>query len=198
MVGEPEPDTSLTLLDQLHHNPSDPQAWSLFVERYRPRIYNWCLTWGLKASDAEDVVQDVLVKLFGAMTKFQYDPERSFRAWLKTVTKHAWCDFIAARYKEPGANARPIDAIADSSDAQSDLERQIEDASDCELVHVAMHRVRNRVKPATWAAFRLTVIDGLTGAAAAQRLQMPVAHVFVAKNRVQKMLHQEAEILRNG
>lgn len=198
MPVDREPETSLTLLDQLHDNPSDPQAWSLFVERYRPRIHAWCLTWGLQACDAEDVVQDVLVKLFAAMSKFQYDPERSFRSWLKTVTKHAWCDFVAARRKQPGRITRPIDAIADSSDAQSDLERQIEDASDSELVELAMRRVRKRVKPATWAAFQLTVVEGLSGALAAQKLQMPVAHVFVAKNRVQKMLQEEARILRNG
>jgi RNA polymerase sigma factor (sigma-70 family) len=198
MSADREAETSITLLGRLHDDPSDPQAWSLFVEQYQPRIHAWCLTWGLQASDAEDVVQDVLVKLFAAMSKFRYDPARSFRAWLKTVTKHAWCDFLAARRKDPGRTAAPIDAIADSSDAQSDLERHIEIGFDGELIELAMHRVRQRVKPATWQAFQLTVVEGLSGAAAAQKLQMPVAHVFVAKNRVQKMLQEEARILRNG
>jgi len=196
MPADREAETSMTLLDQLHDNPSDPRAWSLFVERYQPRIHAWCLTWGLQPSDAEDVVQDVLVKLFAAMSKFQYDPARSFRAWLKTVTKHVWCDFLAARRKDPGRTAGPIDTIADSSDARSDLERQIEDAFDAELIELAMDRVRKRVKPATWQAFQLTVVEGLSGADAAQKLQIPVAHVFVAKNRVQKMLQEEARILR--
>jgi RNA polymerase sigma-70 factor (ECF subfamily) len=198
MPADRETDTSMTLLERLHNNPSDPQAWSLFVERYQPRIRTWCLTWGLQASDADDVAQEVLVKLFAAMSKFQYDPARSFRAWLKTVTKHAWCDFLAARGKDPGRNAGPIDTIADSSDAQSDLERQIEDAFDAELLELAMHRVKKRVKPATWQAFQLTVVEGLSGADAAKKLQIPVAHVFVAKNRVQKMLQEEARILRDG
>jgi len=198
MPADREAETSMTLLDQLHDNPSDPRAWSLFVERYQPRIHAWCLTWGLQPSDAEDVVQDVLVKLFAAMSKFQYDPARSFRAWLKTVTKHAWCDFLAARRRDPGRTAGPIDTIADSADAQSDLERRIEDAFDGELIELAMERVRKRVKPATWQAFLLTVVEGLSGADAAQKLQIPVAHVFVAKNRVQKMLQEEARILRNG
>ena len=63
---------------------------------------------------------------------------------------------------------------------------------------LAMQRVKRRVKPATWEAFQLTAVDGLTGADAAQKLQMAVAHVFVAKNRVQKMLQEEARILKNG
>jgi DNA-directed RNA polymerase specialized sigma24 family protein len=60
-----------------------------------------------------------------------------------------------------------------------------------------MHRVKNRVKPATWQSFQLTAVEGLSGADAAQKLQIPAAHVIVAKNRVQKMLREEARILRN-
>jgi RNA polymerase sigma factor (sigma-70 family) len=198
MPADREADTSMTLLERLQKNPGDPQAWNLFVERYQPRIQSWCHTWGLQASDADDVAQEVLVKLFAAMSKFQYDPARSFRAWLKTVTKHAWCDFLAARKKDPGRNAGPLDTIADSAHAQSDRERHLEDAFDAELLDLAMHRVKNRVKPATWQSFQLTAVDGHSGADAAQKLQIPVAHVFVAKNRVQKMLQEEARILRNG
>jgi RNA polymerase sigma factor (sigma-70 family) len=198
MPADREADTSMTLLERLQSNPRDPQAWSLFVERYQPRIHVWCMTWGLQASDAEDVAQDVLVKLFAAMSKFQYDPARSFRAWSKTVTKHAWCDFLAARKKDPGRNAGPLDTIADSADAQSDLERRLEDGFEAELIDLAMHRVKKRVKPSTWQAFQLTVVEGLSGADAAQKLQIPVAHVFVAKNRVETMLQEEARILRRG
>ena len=29
------------------------------------------------------------------------------------------------------------------------------------MLELAMHRVKKRVKPATWEAFRLTVVEGL-------------------------------------
>ncbi len=74
MAAEREADTSMTLLERLQNNPGDPQAWGLFVERYQPRIRAWCLNWGLQATDADDVAQEVLVKLFAALRKFQYDP----------------------------------------------------------------------------------------------------------------------------
>ncbi len=197
MPSHKKADTSLTFLERLQKNPDDPQAWGLFVERYQPRIRRWCLTWGLQDCDADDVSQDVLVKLFGALRKFRYDPARSFRAWLKTVTQHALVDFLAARRRDPAHTRARMDAIADSAEAQSDLERQIEDAFDHELLEVATRRVKKRVKPATWDAFHLTAIEGLTGAAAAVRLQIPVAHVFVAKRRVQIMLQEEVRILKN-
>lgn len=198
MPTGPDTDTSLTLLERIQVNPEDPQAWRLFVERYQPSIRRWCLAWGLQDSDADDVAQDVLVKLFATLRRFRYDPEKSFRAWLKTVTQHAWIDFLAARRKDPGHEADSIGQVADSAEARSDLERQIEAAFERELLDVAMHRVKGRVKPLTWDAFQLTAIDGLAGAEAAQRLGMPVAHVFVAKHRVQKMLQEEVGILKDG
>jgi RNA polymerase sigma factor (sigma-70 family) len=197
MRADRDGDTSLTLLERLQQNPDDPQAWNTFVERYQPRIRRWCLIWGLQDSGAADVAQDVLVKLFAALSKFQYDPSRSFRAWLKTVTQHAWSDFVAARRREPGQALGHIDIIADSAEAQHDLERQLADAFDHELLDTAMHRVKLRAKPVYWEAFHLTAIEGLAGAEAAQKLGIKVGHVFVAKHRIQKMLQDEVRILRN-
>ena len=105
---------------------------------------------------------------------------------------------MAARRKDPGYNAGSVSLIADSAEAQSDLERQVEQAFDRELLDVAMRRVKNRVKPGTWDAFQLTAIEGLSGVEAAQKLGIPVAHVFVAKHRVQKLLQEEVGILKEG
>jgi hypothetical protein len=33
------------------------------------------------------------------MQSFTYDPSRSFRAWLKTLTNHALSDFAEGRHK---------------------------------------------------------------------------------------------------
>ena len=53
-----------------------------------------CLKWGLQPSDADDVAQQVLLKLLTAMKKYRYDSTASFRGWLKTVTHNAWIDFV--------------------------------------------------------------------------------------------------------
>jgi RNA polymerase sigma-70 factor (ECF subfamily) len=197
MPRDPVDDTSVTLMMRLQKSPADPRAWAEFVKRYRPMIRAWCLKWHLQESDADDVVQDVLVKLVAAIGKLHYDPARSFRAWLKTVTQHALSDFVAMRRRDPGRSAGPIEMIAESPEAKTDLEQQLEDTFDAEVLDLAMHRVKKRVKPGTWDAFALTVVAGLSGADAAQKLQIPVAHVFVAKNRVQKMLQEEVRILKN-
>ena len=54
-----------------------------------------------------------------------------------------------------------------------------------------MARVRLRVEPHTWDAFHLMVFEGLSGAEVAARLSMNVGTVFVAKNKVQRMIRDE-------
>jgi RNA polymerase sigma-70 factor (ECF subfamily) len=189
-------DTSVTLMMRVQQDPSDPLAWDEFVERYRPMITAWCVKWGSQACDAEDVAQAVLLKLLSAMKQFRYDPARSFRAWLKTVTQNAWNSFLASRRANPALNAVQFDWLVDSHDALADLEQTMEDAYDRELLVPAMRRVEKRVKPATWQAFRLTAIENRPGAEVAKELQMKVTHVFVAKHRVQKMLEEEVRILK--
>lgn len=186
--------TRISLLSRLRNDPGDRSAWDEFVGRYGPKIRGWCGRWGLQDADCDDVAQAVLVKLATKLRGFVYDPSRSFRGWLKTLTRHAWSDFVADRQRAvPGAGGDMVEALL-SVEAGSDLEQRMEEAFDLELLELATNRVRDRVQPQTWEAFRLTALDGLSGAEVAAKLGMPVASVFKAKSNVQKML--QAEITR--
>jgi len=197
MPKKTKPDTSLTLIERVQKVPADGEAWDEFVRRYHPMIRDWCVRWGLQHSDADDVAQEVLVKLLAAMRRFQYDPSRSFSAWLKVVTHNALSDFCADRRKEPGRVALDV-AIAEQEAARAEFERGLEELIDRDLFETAMRRVARRVKPVTWEAFRLTALEGLSGKEAGERLQIPVAHVFVARNRVQKSLHDEIRVMKGS
>jgi RNA polymerase sigma factor (sigma-70 family) len=195
MSRNPGADTSLTLIERVQKFPADLEAWDEFVRRYHPMILAWCVKWGLQVSDADDVAQDVLVKLLAAMRKFQYDPSRSFSGWLKIVTHNTWTDFCNDRRKEPGQIAPDI-SIDELGAARVDFDHQIESLFDRDLFETAMRRVVKRVKPVTWDAFRLTALEGLSGQVVGERLKIPVAHVFVARNRVQKLLQEEIRIMK--
>jgi RNA polymerase sigma-70 factor (ECF subfamily) len=189
-------DTSLTLMMRVQQNPADSRAWDEFVKRYEPMIRAWCVRWGAQASDADDLAQQVLLKLLTAMKSFRPDPKSSFRGWLKAVTHNAWLDLV--RRPKVGQAIAGLDAIADSSDALADLEKEMTQAAERELLELAMSRVRERVKPNTWEAFRLTSIENLSGADAAMKLALPVSSVFVAKHRVMKLLEDEVRKLKAG
>jgi len=184
--------TSVSLLETLRRAPNDERAWERFVWRYRPMICRWCREWGLQGADAEDVAQDVLAKLTGKLSQFRYDPSRCFRAWLKTIAHHAWSDAISDRTR--GTDSRIIDRL-ESLEARADLRRRFEEVFDRELMDMAVLHVRGRIAGPTWEAFRLTAMEGRSGAEASQRLGVSVASVFVSKHRVQKMLKAEIERL---
>jgi RNA polymerase sigma-70 factor (ECF subfamily) len=184
--------TSASLLGRLGGNPNDAAAWDEFVRRYGRKVLLWCRHWRLQEADAEDVTQNVLLLVARKMQTFRYDPGRSFRAWLKAIAHGAWCDWLEGQ-KRPGrgsGDTQVLDVLT-TVEARDDLAQKLEEEYDQELLEAAKARVRLRVEPHTWEAFRLLAFEGVSGADAAERLAMKVGAVFVAKSKVQKMLKEE-------
>src|SRR5580658_5231258 len=98
-------ETSVTLLARVALLPPEPEAWNEFVDRYGPRIVKWSRAWGLQAADIDDVTQSVLATLLVRLRRFDYDPARSFRAFLRKVTNDTVCDLISARGRLGGVSA---------------------------------------------------------------------------------------------
>src|SRR5256885_881074 len=124
--------THVTLLGRLAQSGDPGQAaWAEFVEHYGRKVLQWCLRWGLHPADAEDVAQSVLLKLSGRMKDFAYDPSKSFRAWLKTVTHHAWRDFLDARQRAAVADggSAALERLH-TAEARDDLEKRMEETFD--------------------------------------------------------------------
>ena len=147
-------------------------------------------------ADAEDVTQIVLVKLAQKLGSFQYDPSQRFRGWLKTITYHALSDYVQARRRPgQGGGGDEVTQVLESLEARDDLVRQLGEEFDRELLEEAMRRVERLVAPHHWQAFRLTALENLSGAEAAQRLGMKVATLFTTKSKVQKLIQEEVRRL---
>jgi RNA polymerase sigma-70 factor (ECF subfamily) len=196
-MGEtPESETRVTLLDRVRRDPTDEAAWKEFVRLYGAKVFGWCRGWGLQEADAHDVTQRVLLQLAAQMRTFIYDPGRSFRAWLKTVAHHAWCNWV--RDQDPlaqGSGDIRVLHLLSQAPASEDLIRRLEEQYDCELLEAACDRIRLRVEPHTWEVFRLSVLECLPGAEVARRTGLALTHVYVAKHRVEKMLREEVQKL---
>jgi RNA polymerase sigma factor (sigma-70 family) len=191
--------TSASLLVRIGGNPGDGAAWGEFVKRYGRKIYHWCRHWGLQEADAHDVTQNVLLKVARQMDAFRYDPAKSFRGWLKTITHAAWCDWLDdQRRAGQGSGDTAVLRQLATLEGRDDLTQRLEAEYDQELLEAASARVRLRVAPHTWEAFRLLAFEDLSGADVAERLGMKVGAVFVAKSKVQKLLKEEIRELELG
>ena len=197
----PEPDGSVTspsLLGRLAREPSDQDAWREFVRRYGPRIHAWCRAWGVGGADAEDLTQVVLTRLTARMRHFAYDPSRSFRGWLRALTRNACCDALVASRRPDAGGGRGWDELERDAEAREDLVRRLEEEFDLELLDEAKARVRSRVAEHTWEAFRLTAVEGLPAPRVAGLLAMKVTAVYLAKSRVVALLRDEIRGLEGG
>jgi RNA polymerase sigma-70 factor (ECF subfamily) len=168
------------LLGRLRERPGDAAAWREVVGRYRPRIYANCLARALQPADTEDVTQAVLAQLVVQLPAFSYDPAQSFRAWLRTVTCYVLSDFLAEQQRERGSGDTAVLRLLSSLEAREGLAREVEAEFDRELLEEALKRVRKRAPAGQWVAFRLTALEGLSGAEAGARLGMLVATVYTA------------------
>ena len=197
MAHPSDSQTHETLLARLAQSGGENQAaWLEFVARYGRKIHRWCLRWGLQDADAQDVIQIVLLKLAQEMKEFTYDPKRSFRAWLKTVTHNTWQNFVRSRRTAPLADGgdfakERLDSIA----AHDDLSHELEATFDLELMEMAMQRVRLRAASRTWRAFVMTAVEGIPAAEVAGRLDMKIARVYAARSTIQQRLQEECQRL---
>lgn len=188
--------TRLSLLARLRVAPRDDRTWAEFVRRYGPLVLRWCRRWKLQSADAEDVTQTVLARLAERLRTFEYDPAKSFRAYVRTVTHYAWCDFLEARNRpDAAAGGSDVAEALGQVAARDDLLARLAEEFDQELLDAAAGRVRLRLEAKTWEAFRLTAVDGKSGAEAAAELGMTVPAVFKARCKVQKLLREEVRRL---
>lgn len=191
--------TSPTLLGRLRKSPNDQEAWNEFVDRYGPRVFGWCRQWNLQKADAEDVTQNVLLRLAKQLHTFEYNPAYSFRGWLRTVTQHALADFFNARKRPDLASGDDqVWEVLNTVEARAALIERLEEEFDREVLSEAVIRVRMRVRPHNWQAFHLTAQLGMSGAEAAEKLGLNVTAVFKAKSRVMELLQQEISRLNDG
>jgi RNA polymerase sigma factor (sigma-70 family) len=192
MSDDPASMTRLSLLERLRASPADQAAWEEFVNHYGKRVYRWCRRWGLQDSDAQDVTQDVLVALARQMNTFVYDEAGSFRAWLKTVAHRSWIKFLEHRRRAGLASGNAsVGDFLESISVGQDWVQLVEGDSDWALLDQAIARVRRRIQPRTWEAFRLLALEDLSGAAVAGQLGMTIGAVFMARSNVQKLIKEE-------
>jgi DNA-directed RNA polymerase specialized sigma24 family protein len=133
------------------------------------------------------------------MRTFRYDCSGSFRGWLKTVTYHAWRDYLHGQQRAgQGSGDSAVLTALHSLEAGEELTRRLEEEFDLELLEEAAARVRLRVQPHTWEAYRLLTEERLSVPEVAGRLGMQVAMVFVARSKVKRMLREQVRQLERA
>lgn len=178
-------ETPATLLQRLCDRPA-PRDWERFVSLFTPLLRRWAVRFGVSTSDIEDHLQEVFVLLLRELPRFDYDPSKSFRAWLWTVFRHntlAW----HRRHPHAQSSTEQLEQLA-SPDA-------VTEATEVEYRRYLMSRIMRIVQtdfpPQTWQIFQQVAVHGRPGTDVARDFGVTVNAVYLTRGRVMARLREE-------
>jgi RNA polymerase sigma factor (sigma-70 family) len=181
--------TRATLLERLRDG-VNALAWDEFFACYWPTIYGFARHRGCSEHTAEEIVQNVMLKIFQQRDVFQYDPDRGrFRDWLGTVVRNDVAEHrrrpanrVQGRGGESGDN-RLVEA-AEPQDAEAAWESAFENS----LLLALLDAVRRETNARTYLAFELIGLQGMSGGEAARMTGLTRNAAYKAHKRVLERL----------
>ncbi len=204
-------------LSSLHTRPTllfrlrdwqDKTSWEEFYRLYRNFVYGLARRGGLTHVEAEEVAQEVFVRVAETITKFESDPERgTFRGWLAQLTRWRIADKFRARPRDAAAPGprrgedfndatRTIERIAD--DKTSILDTASETEWQKHVMDAALARLARRVPAKHFQVFDLYSRQGLPVMQVSQMLGINPASVYLISHRLTKQLKAEVKHLRES
>ncbi len=192
------PETRLTLLASVK-SPENREAWEEFVVMYRPVIYRMARRRGMQDADAQDVVQDILIRVSAAIERYESQPGVRFRHWLRRVASNAILSSLQRRPRDLGAGGTDAqEVMSKQPDLLPDLEAELATEYLREVYLRAAAVVRTEVNAETWQAFELTTLQGVSCEEAAVAIGKSVGTVYAARSRIIKRLREQIERLQGA
>jgi RNA polymerase sigma-70 factor (ECF subfamily) len=181
--------THLTFLLRLRDR-ADKLSWHEFHERYGQLLYRYARSRGASHADAEDIVQEVEMYLFKAVSGFEYDARKGrFRAYLRSAVVHAMARRASNQARQPmGLDPRTFDYLSSQKNGGADARWEHE--WQLHRLRWAMRSVAEEFEPTTLKAFEMHVLAGRSVAETADTLKLSKASVYQAKSRILKCLKE--------
>lgn len=123
MISPVEPTAGTSEIDAVIERclAGDQVAWAQIVQQHRRKVYNLAYKFVGRTDEAEDLTQDIFVKIFKALHTF--DRRANFQTWLISISRNLCIDHYRSVRKERATMARDVDAseLAPASHERSPL-----------------------------------------------------------------------------
>jgi RNA polymerase sigma-70 factor (ECF subfamily) len=172
---------------------ADARAWDDFTGVYGPLVYRLARRHGLQPADADDVVQEVLAAVARSVEAWLARSDRGpFRAWLLRIARNLAINALTRkRNRAVGTgNSDMVRRLLEHPDPNLNDASQFDLEYRRESFRWAAERVRGEIADRTWQAFWLSTIDEQPIADVAQKLNMSVGSVYIARSRVMARLRE--------
>lgn len=191
--------TQHTLL-QRAKNPSDEEAWNEFVHFYEEFIRVVLFQMSYKSSDLEDVIQEILLKIWKSLPEFEFQPDRGrFRTWLSKLIRNKVIDRFRAQkaYDDHVSHVKEqIENQENSWISLPELDKLIERQWQRHVTKKAFENIEPFFSEVALKVFELSMKDKTTKEICLE-LNIAQDSVRVLKNRVQKRLVEEIQHLKS-
>ena len=175
----------------------DGAAWEELVQRHNRRIYNICYRFAGSADDAEDLTQEVFIKIYRTLNSF--DTERgAFMTWVTTVTRNLLVDHFRKTKQDRVTDS--LDATSSEHEDAQPLSEQIRDQgltpdARAQSVEVseAVHRALQKLSPDLREAVILRDLQDMDYRDIATALRVPEGTV---KSRINRGRAELARLLQ--
>ncbi|MCE2742416.1 MAG: sigma-70 family RNA polymerase sigma factor [Fluviicola sp.] len=160
------------------------KAFDELYSQYAGAMYGVCLRYTRCADDAQDVLQEGFIKVF--TNKNQFDIEKPFGAWVKTIMIHEALNYIKRNYK----------FVLFENDSEFDQIQESEvEFSDKDELKKKLMTILNKLPDGYRTIFNLYTIDNLTHKEIAEYLNISEgtskSQYFKAKKMIQTILESE-------
>lgn len=190
--------TRTQLLERVR-DPEDADGWSEFVRVYGGLIRRLGLKAGLTETEADDLLQEVLIGVHQNIAGFRYDRTRcSFKHWLTRMVRWRIIDRLRMRSAD-GAVPSPgstEDEPGPEFHVPAELEAVWEKEWRGHQLERATEQLGATVREKAYQIYYLNVLRGMPVAEVRRRLKVTAAQVYVTKLRVGRVFRQIMEELR--
>ena len=175
----------------------DAGAWQQLVRLQHRRIYGICYRFTGSQTDAEDLTQDVFVKLYRSLSSF--DPSKgAFQTWIVTLTRNLLVDHFRRTRQDRATDSLDV-SLGSESDGPTRAE-QLADTRSGQFESAARQQMRGKIQaalkqisPELREAVILRDLEDLDYKEIAQVLRVPDGTV---KSRISRGRAELARILQ--
>ena len=173
-------------------DPDNHEAFEEFVYYYKNFISMVFSKLGVQQSQIDDLRQDLLIKLWKDIGKFDSTRENSnFRGWLSVVMRHEVYRF----FRKNKAN-NELSETELSLSQESEIDQMIEQEWKAYITSLAVEKIKAHFDGNALKVFYLT-LEGKSAADIAVELDMSENSVYVLRSRVKARFQSEIRQLRS-
>jgi RNA polymerase sigma-70 factor (ECF subfamily) len=169
-------------------------AWTRLVSLYGPLVYWWCRRWGLQPNDAENVGQEVFMRVFEGLPGFRgASGGGSFRGWIMQIARNCFVNHLRKQQTviEPrgGSDAQKQLNLIPAADRGSEQGELREDVA--LLLRQALELLRSEFSTRDAEIFSQLVLFGRPPAEVAAAHEVTPGVIYAVKSRVIRRLKAE-------